>query len=144
MTVFETHRFFPFSAHLVYQAFANPLSLARWWGPEGFSNTIESFDFRPSGVWRFTMHGPGDSHYPNEIHFERLLENQLLVLKHVSEPVFSLTIQLEPMKEGEREGTKVTWQQAFESDEVAATLKPMVVPANEQNLNRWLKELSKA
>lgn len=143
MTVFETSRFFPFLPPLVYQAFASPERLAKWWGPDGFTNTIESFDFQEGGDWRFTMHSPDGKHYANVIRFETLVEHQLLVLKHVSEPVFTLTIKLEPKSEGDQTGTLVTWQQAFESDEVAVAMKPIVTQANAQNLSRWLSELQR-
>ncbi|HEX2643560.1 MAG TPA: SRPBCC domain-containing protein, partial [Thermoanaerobaculia bacterium] len=28
----------------VFRAFAEPAHLARWWGPDGFSSTFETFD----------------------------------------------------------------------------------------------------
>jgi len=33
----------------VFRAFADPVHLARWWGPNGFSSTFEVFEFRPDG-----------------------------------------------------------------------------------------------
>ena len=39
----------------VFGAWANPDQLARWWGPEGFTNTFYEFDLRPGGAWRFVM-----------------------------------------------------------------------------------------
>lgn len=42
----------------IFEAFRNPGLLAQWWGPEGFTNTFHTFDFRPDGVWEFIMHGP--------------------------------------------------------------------------------------
>ena len=51
----------------VFKAFADPTHLARWWGPKGFRNTFEEFDFRPGGTWRFTMHGPDGVDYQNKI-----------------------------------------------------------------------------
>jgi len=50
----------------VFRALADPRHLARWWGPEGFSSTFETFEFRPGGRWRFVMHGPDGTDYPNE------------------------------------------------------------------------------
>ena len=44
--------------HLVFRAWTDPVSPARWWGPKGFTNTFHEFDLRPGGVWRFVMHGP--------------------------------------------------------------------------------------
>ena len=33
----------------------DPEKLTRWWGPHGFTNRIDEFDFRPGGDWRITM-----------------------------------------------------------------------------------------
>ena len=49
----------------VYAALGDPARVARWWGPAGFTNTIHTFDFRPGGTWRLTMHGPDGKDYPN-------------------------------------------------------------------------------
>jgi uncharacterized protein YndB with AHSA1/START domain len=46
------------SRSLVFEAWTDPKHLAHWWGPNGFSLTTHSFDFRAGGVWRFIMHGP--------------------------------------------------------------------------------------
>jgi uncharacterized protein YndB with AHSA1/START domain len=51
----------------VFKAFADPTHLARWWGPKGFRNTFEEFDFRPGGTWRFTMHGPDGTDTPTAV-----------------------------------------------------------------------------
>ena len=50
---------------IAYQAFANPIHLQKWWGPEGFTNTFHEFDLRPQGMWVLTMHGPEKGHYEN-------------------------------------------------------------------------------
>lgn len=52
---------------LVYAAFTEVRHLAHWFGPDGFSTTTRVFDFRPGGVWEFTMHGPDGTDYPNRI-----------------------------------------------------------------------------
>ena len=54
----DTRRQLPYPPDAVYAAFAAPERLARWWGPDGFANTFERFDFAPGGAWVFTMHGP--------------------------------------------------------------------------------------
>ncbi len=88
------------------------------------------------------MHGPDGQHYPNVVVFENIEINRLLVLSHVTQPAFKLTIQFEPNKESPSLGTTVTWQQAFESADLAASIQHIVEPANEQNLSRWQKELA--
>ena len=48
-------------------AFSDPVRLARWWGPAGFTNTFTICEFKPGGQWSFTMHGPDGTNYPNAI-----------------------------------------------------------------------------
>ena len=42
----------------VFAAMNDPARVARWWGPDGFGNTMHQFDFRPGGTWLLTMHEP--------------------------------------------------------------------------------------
>lgn len=42
----------------VYEVFTRSEHLDRWWGPEGFTTTTRSFDFREGGAWDYVMHGP--------------------------------------------------------------------------------------
>jgi len=137
MRTFKTTRNFAAKPEAVFSAFCVPERLARWWGPDGFSNTFESFEFKAGGVWRFTMHGPDESNYPNLMIFEFIETNRSVVMKHLSHPNFTLTIGIEPIDDG----SKVTWEQSFDDDEVAALLKHIVEPANEQNLSRWQAEV---
>jgi uncharacterized protein YndB with AHSA1/START domain len=46
--------------------------LHRWWGPTGFTTTTQEFTFAPGGVWRFVMHGPNGTDYPNRIVFREI------------------------------------------------------------------------
>ncbi len=66
---FVTTRVFPVPADMLFAAFSDPAMLAQWWGPEGFTNTIQEFDFRPGGAWRITMRAPNGAEYPNESRF---------------------------------------------------------------------------
>jgi uncharacterized protein YndB with AHSA1/START domain len=59
-------RLIPAPREQVFAAFSDPTLLARWWGPEGFTNTIHCFEPRAGGRWQLTMHGPDGSTYPNE------------------------------------------------------------------------------
>jgi uncharacterized protein YndB with AHSA1/START domain len=71
----RTSRTLPFSAKDIYGAFASANLLASWWGPEGFSNTFEIFEFVTGGRWKFVMHGPDGKNYSNESTFEELVPN---------------------------------------------------------------------
>jgi uncharacterized protein YndB with AHSA1/START domain len=137
MSTFKTSRTFAALPEAVFAAFAAPERLAKWWGPDGFRNTFETFEFKTGGLWRFIMHGPDGVNYPNESCFVSVEPARKIVVKHLSQPHFELTIELESTAAG----TLVTWDQAFESPEVAASVKHIVEPANEQNLNRWQAEV---
>src|SRR5215217_2084562 len=52
---------------LVFEAFTEVRHLSRWWGPDGFTTTTTSFEFRVGGEWDFVMHGPDGTDYPERI-----------------------------------------------------------------------------
>ena len=68
----STSRTLPHSPATIYAAFASADLLASWWGPEGFSNTFEIFDFKPGGRWKFVMHSADGKDYANESVFTAL------------------------------------------------------------------------
>lgn len=135
--VCSTSRLFPFTAAQVFAAFADPERLAAWWGPDGFSNSFAIFEFRPQGRWQFVMHGPDGKDYPNECIFLETSARKIIV-RHVSPPNFTLTITLQ--ESGGQ--TNLDWHQAFDDPRLAESLAHIVVPANEQNLNRLYAALS--
>jgi len=120
----------------VYQAIETPQELALWWGPDGFSCTFETFDFRPGGTWKFLMHGPDGTDYPNECRFIELRKPHRFVVRHTVPPLFTATLTIEEVTGG----SLVTWAQAFDDPEVAKAVARVVGPANEQLLAK-LKNL---
>ena len=108
--VFHSSREIPHAPERVWAAFARRELLERWWGPAGFTNTFETFEFTPGGRWVFTMHGPEAGHYHNESTF----------------------VTLEPAAGG----TRIEWLQAFDDPAVGERIRHIVGPANEQNLDR--------
>jgi hypothetical protein len=68
---FRTERVLPYPPQQVFEAFARPELLARWWGPSGFTNTFEVFEFKPGGRWKFVMHGPDGSRHPEREHLSQ-------------------------------------------------------------------------
>ena len=136
MTAFKTSRKISATVEQVFAAF-RPERLARWWGPAGFTNTFSICEFKNGGRWSFTMHGPDGRNYPNVNVFAEIEAPMKVVIQHTSEPKYRLTITLEPSAEG----TVVFWAQVFESSEVARRIEHIVVPANEQNLERLSAEV---
>lgn len=130
--VLRRQRLFEQSPAEIYAAFAQAETLSRWWGPNGFTNTFESFTFEEGGHWDFVMHGPDGHRYPNRALFQSLEPARAVVIEHLSPPHFTLTITLSPHENG----TLVQWFQAFEDARVAAAVRPIAEPGNEQNLDR--------
>jgi uncharacterized protein YndB with AHSA1/START domain len=107
---------------LVFSVWTDPKHLAQWWGPNGFTTTTRTFDFRPGGVWRFVMHGPDGRDYQNRITFDEITPPARIVYRHDSaddvEPVqFATTVTFEDLGNGQ---TLLTWQGTFPSAEERA------------------------
>ncbi len=79
------------------------------------------------------MHGPDGKTYPNECVFTRIIENEKIVIKHLSQPQFDFSITLHECDVG----TLVDWEQVFADSSLASAIRHIVEPANEQNLDRW-------
>ncbi len=137
MTTFHTSRKLPFSPTAVFSAISAPDRLANWWGPDGFTNTFHHFEFKPGGRWSLTMHGPDGTNYLNESEFINVVAHSLVRIRHISPPEFVLTIGLKPQDDG----TLLNWEQVFKDAKVAESVRHVVEPANEQNLNRLATEL---
>ena len=134
-----TSRTLPYSPGAVYDAFASADSLATWWGPDGFTNTFETFEFEVGGDWIFTMHGPDGKNYANKNIFVELEPAERVVIRHDGPPYFTLTIRLAKV-EG---GTHLTWEQVFDDTKTAQAVKGIAEPANEQNLDRLTRVLER-
>ncbi|HRQ89282.1 MAG TPA: SRPBCC domain-containing protein [Bacteroidia bacterium] len=124
----------------IFAAFEQPDRLARWWGPSGFTSTFEQFEFTPGGRWVFVMHGPNGANYPNESVFREIQPDARIVIEHVVNPRYQLTVILTPR--GDQ--THLAWHQEFTSPEVAERMRPLCATANEQNLDRLAAVLAES
>ena len=123
---------------LVFRAFREPEQLAVWWGPNGFTNTIDEFDFRVDGSWRITMHGPDGVDYPNESVFLEIVPPARVVYLHLG-PMHRYQMSMDFVDRGLL--TELTWRMLFDSDEECERVRQFVVPANEQNFDRLAAHL---
>ena len=100
---FVIMRLFDVPREVVFRAWTDPEQLLHWWGPTGFSLTIEEIDVRPGGTWRFTMHGPDGVDYPNVARYEIVDAPRRLVFMHSGEevtaedPAFRSTVTFDDM-----------------------------------------------
>jgi uncharacterized protein YndB with AHSA1/START domain len=57
-------RVFDAPRELVFKAWTDPVHLARWWGPKGFTNPICEVDLRVGGALRIVMRAPDGAEHP--------------------------------------------------------------------------------
>jgi len=75
-------RVFDAPRELVWEAWTDPKHVVHWWGPRGFTTTIEKMDVRPGGVWKHVMHGPDGTDYPNSSVFKEVVKPERIVYSH--------------------------------------------------------------
>jgi uncharacterized protein YndB with AHSA1/START domain len=138
MSMFRHSRELPATPEAVFAAIQDPVRLARWWGPDGFTNTFHTFEFRNGGSWQFTMHGPDGTAHPNQSEFLEVVPNSMVRIRHLNLPHFELSISLASTAAG----TIVDWVGVFESQEFADNARQFLEAANEQNLSRLAREVS--
>ena len=68
----------------VFEAFSEVRHLSKWFGPTGFTTTTHAFEFRPGGVWDYTMHGPDGTDYPNHVEYLEISPQERIVMRHGS------------------------------------------------------------
>jgi uncharacterized protein YndB with AHSA1/START domain len=83
-------------ARVVWDAWTVPEQVAQWWGPRGFTLTTHSKDLRAGGSWRYTMHGPDGTDYPNVTKYFVVEPHHKLVYDHGGTderpPLFRVTV----------------------------------------------------
>jgi len=135
-----TTRIFNYPQQLVFDAWANPAHLINWWGPKGFTNTFNEFDFREGGKWSFVMHGPDKGNYANECEFVKIEKPSFIAWKRHSKPLFQVVASF---KEISREQTEVIFKMIFATADECSKIRPYVIDKNEENFDKLEVELSK-
>lgn len=100
---------------LVWRAYTDAAHAGNWWGPDGFTNTVHEMDVRPGGMWRFIMHGPDGTDYPNRITYREVAAPERLVFLHGEDVdddpgAFDVTITFHDLGGGR---TRVTQRMLF-------------------------------
>ncbi len=104
-------RTFDASIEMVWQLLTTPEYIKEWWGPNGFTNTIEVMDVTIGGRWEFLMHGPDGTDFENAYIYREIIPLKRITIDHIKEPKFSITINLS--NEGEK--TRIEWINIFET-----------------------------
>lgn len=104
---------FDASIEKVWQAWTDPEQIVQWWGPNGFTNTMENFDLREGGEWRFTMHGPDGKNYGNRSVFLELIPHRIFKFEHFN-PHFITRV----LFEAKDNQTRIDWTMQFDTAEM--------------------------
>lgn len=67
---------------VLFRAYSDADALKVWYGPNGFTVTVIAMDFRVGGLFRFTMHGPDGTDYPNRMEYREIVPNERLAYLH--------------------------------------------------------------
>jgi uncharacterized protein YndB with AHSA1/START domain len=133
-----TTRLFDATPEQMFRSWSEPEHLAKWWGPNGFTNTFHRFDFSPGGNWEFMMHSPDGIDYPNKNRFTEIDHNERIVFDHL-EPVHSFQVTATFAAEAGK--TRFTFRMLFDSAEECQRVKQFIQAANEENFDRLEQEL---
>ncbi|MEP7164543.1 MAG: SRPBCC family protein [Ferruginibacter sp.] len=126
-------RIFNFPRLFVFKAWEEPELLVNWWGPNGFTNTFHEFDFRETGNWNFTMHGPDGANYHNKSSFTKIIKPELIIFEHLM-PMHKFQVRASFEDLGNK--TRLIFRMLFETADECERVKIYVVDANEQNFDR--------
>ncbi|MBA0883921.1 SRPBCC family protein [Flavobacterium undicola] len=135
-----TSRVLNHAREIVYRAWSEPEHLKIWWGPNGFTNTFNEFNFTVGGKWSFIMHGSDKGNYPNECEFIKIEKPTLIAWKRHSKPLFQVVVTFEEI---DAIKTKVIFKQLFNTAEECNKIKKFVIDKNEENFDRLEEELKK-
>ena len=121
---------------LVFEAFTAVRHLSRWWGPEGFTTTTRSFEFRVGGEWDFVMRGPDGTDYQEWITWREIVRPERIALLYGEsrdDPnAFESILSFEPAGEG----TRIVMHTVFPTEELRddAVDKYHAIEGGEQTL----------
>ena len=78
-------RIFDAPRSLVFEAWTDPVHMAKWWGPESFTNPVCELDTRPGGKIRIDMRAPDGIVYPMIGTFHEIEKPERLVFTTVAQ-----------------------------------------------------------
>jgi uncharacterized protein YndB with AHSA1/START domain len=111
----------------VWDAWNDPEQAAQWWGPRGFTITTHSKDLRVGGTWRYTMHGPDGTDYPNVTPYLEVEPLKKLVYDHGGSddqpPLFRVTALFSAVNSNK---TKLQMTMSFAMPEVATDIRKFI------------------
>src|SRR5580698_10043931 len=127
---------------LVWEVWERAEHIKRWWGPDGFTNTITKMDFKPGGQWDMVMHGPDGTDYEIKIVFKEIVKYKKIVYEQLAN--FNCIAKIE--FERQENKTFINWQMLFECEEylIHAAKTYKVDEGLKQTAERFISYLSQS
>jgi len=134
---------------LVFESWVNSRHLAKWWGPEGFSNPGCELDVRPGGAIRIDMQSPDGTVYPMGGFYEEIKKPERLVfsssaLDGLGHPLFDVLNTVSFENRGDKTGLTVQAQVLRTTEEGSPYLDGMETGWKQSldRLNGYVRTLS--
>ncbi|TNM63039.1 SRPBCC domain-containing protein [Aliirhizobium smilacinae] len=131
--IVENERLFATERPTLFRAFSDPAILAKWWGPHGFTNRIDRFEFTNGGTWIIVMTSSSDTDFVNHWTFEDIrLDERITAFHHGPTHAFALEIGFHDAGPA----TRLTWRMSFDDTKENREIERFLEAANEQNFDR--------
>lgn len=131
--IFRTEHTFDVSQEKLFDAWTNPEILKRWWGPNGFTTTINEFDLRAGGHWRLVMHGPDGRDFDNHAEFIRVDKPKLLTWFRHTAPFFKVIVEFKKVSENQ---TSLKWDMIFKDSHTTNQMRSFLEEKNAENIEK--------
>lgn len=132
---------------LVFKAYTDPKSIPQWWGPRGYTTTVDKMDVRPGGVWRFVQRDQDGNEFAFNGVYREIVPPERLVYTFEFEGMRG-HVMLETVTFEEHDGkTKLTDRALFDNvEDRDGMLKSGMEQGAAETMDRFaelLKELQK-
>lgn len=139
-------RVFDAPRELVWAVLTDPARVTSWWGPHGYTTTVEEMDLRPGGRWRWINHTTGGEHAPFKGEYlevvppERIVQTEIFDVPGFDDRVAISTMTLEDVNGR----TKLTMRSRFPSaEELEAALATGMIEGALQTYDRLAAEIAR-
>lgn len=139
-------RIFDAPRELVWKVMNDPERVTNWWGPHGYTTTVDEMDFRVGGHWRWINHTTGGENAPFKGEYleivppERIVQTQIFDVPGFDDRAAINTMVLEDL--GGR--TKLTARSRFPSvEDLQGALATGMIGGALQTYDRLADEIAK-
>jgi uncharacterized protein YndB with AHSA1/START domain len=131
-------RIFDAPRERVFQVWTDPKHVALWWGPHGFTTTVQEMDVRPGGNWRYSMRGPDGNSYPFNGKYVEVVAPERLVFVGTIHEVAEHKVWTEILFADQGGKTKVTVHQVYSFQSEATRGAPIGWSQQLDRLEKYL------